>query len=290
MNQKYAAIAAIVILLLSIGGYAVKSGIGRHAKTEKVQEVKLSDTEKADATQKAENVTVNPLLDSGSVDTSEAMEGCERYPDHQAKNDCYASEERDKMYSFSSIRECSTLKYAKPACEDYFYFRSAEKEKNPRYCAMIHDPKMSAACSDKVGFLAAVANTDESYCAAIKDATLQRQCSVAVKAAASRNSRIQVEEAAFQKASTEGDASACSALGDAMKVASCVEPLVTKNLDISLCKKVLTVQSDIDACYKKLSYDFDRAVIRKAYEEKNPALCDKAYDANVRAQCKQMKF
>lgn len=31
-------------------------------------------------------------------------------------------------------------------------------------------------------------------------------------------------------------------------------------------------------------------VIRRAYQEKSPTVCDKAYESVIRTQCKQMKF
>lgn len=252
----------------------------------------LTDAEKADADKKAKEVVVNPLIDTGSGDTviEKAKNECEKYEKADDKKSCYQSQERDLMYTFASISECASLRYSKSDCEDYFYYKSAENEKDPKYCQMISEPKVAAACADKVGYLAAVAKTDAKYCEPIKSLSLKNQCAVAVKSASEQNAKVVAEETAFNKAATQGDTAACSALVDPLKVASCIEPAVTANLDIALCSKLLPKKEDADVCYKKLSYDYDRMVIRRALSDKNPAVCDKAYDANIRTQCKQMKF
>lgn len=298
MNNKGTLIAVIVAFVILAVGFAAMNGAFKSKSSPngtgsgKTQEnVMLSDSEKADADKKAQAVVVNPLLDEGSgAAVAEKSATCERYSDLQAKNDCYEAEERDAMYSFASIKECSTLKYAKVDCEDYFYLKSAENEKNPRYCAMIKEEKVSESCADKVGYLAAIANSDAKYCEPIKSVSLKNQCIAAVQSTSAENAKIVAEESAFQKASTQGDTAACATLSDPLKVASCIEPAVTRNLDISLCSKVLTKKEDVEICYKKLAYDYDRMVIRRAYQEKSATVCDKAYDPTIRAQCKQMKF
>lgn len=297
MNNKSTLITIAVAVLVIIVGFAFMSGAFKSKSSKSgdraIHQVpSLTDAEKADADKKAKEVVVNPLIDTGSGESvvEKAANECEKYEKAADKASCYQSQERDLMYTFASLSECSALKYAKQDCEDYFYYKSAENEKDPKYCQMIKEAKVAAACADKVGYLAAVAKTDAAYCEPIKNLSLKNQCVVAVKTAAEQNAKVVAEESAFKKAATQGDTAACSALVDPLKVASCIEPAVTANLDITLCSKLLPKKEDADVCYKKLSYDYDRMVIRRALTDKNPAICDKAYDATIRSQCKQMKF
>ena len=211
MNNKSTLIAVVATVLIIIVGFVFMGG-GFKSKSDRKTETPvaaqvpaLSDSEKAEADRKAQEVVVNPLLDterSGAI-TEDAANECDKYEKEEDKKSCYESQERDSMYSFASIKECAGLKYSQSACEDYFYYKSAENEKDPRYCSMIKDAKVASACADKVGYVAAVSKMDAKYCEPIKSESLKSQCLASVKTASEQSAKIVAEETAFNKAITQ---------------------------------------------------------------------------------------
>jgi hypothetical protein len=195
------------------------------------------------------------------------------------------------IYTFSNISECKNLKYYLNECEDYFYKQIGFQKLDSQYCDKLHDSTQKTPCLNSLQYKSAVKNNDPSFCSKIVgDETFKKNCNIVFQDRIAESAKEATSTNIAKVAEQSNNPDLCKKLNTADEKINCITPMINSTLDTSICNRVFSDAKSISNCLTKVSFDFDRMIIRKAFNDKNLSLCSKLSQAKDRNLCMTMKF
>ncbi|USN59025.1 MAG: hypothetical protein H6767_02870 [Candidatus Peribacteria bacterium] len=193
-------------------------------------------------------------------------------------------EESKKMLTFSESSECESLQYLVQECKDSFVLKLAEKTGQIKFCSKIQDSLQKQICENNISFM-----KQDCY-SIIGDSELKTSCLDKQKEEKEKQVAEQTEEKIMMTAKNSNNYDGCSTLESFTKITQCIEPIAIEEQNIFICNEVFTDNNEKLDCIESIAYTYDRAIIRKAFSNKDLSICENIYNYEAKEQCKQMQL
>lgn len=241
------------------------------AAKNKIEQEKRDKEKDKEIEKNLKTLEVKAVLDWTNTDTESVKTSNKR-----SSQDIIKQEKLD-ILTFTKASECESLKFLKEKCKDQFVFSLAKINNDLSYCDRLKTKDEITNCKDEISY-------NNNNCSGIQNSYLKSKCEY--------NNKIETKEINEEKilAWNITSADTCKTFTTYTEKEACIKKVALSSQNINICSTFFTKKDEQSKCLKNIAYDFNRDIISKAFEKKDLSLCDKITDANIKAQCKTMKF